>query len=480
MTELAWLPAKRLAALVRRRKIGCLELLDHMLARVERLDGRLNAVVVRDFTRARAAARKLDRKGEPAGALHGVPMTVKESFDIAGLPTTWGVPDKHDMPQRDALAVRRLKAAGAVVFGKTNVPRALGDWQSFNDIYGVTNNPWDLSRSPGGSSGGGAAALAAGLSALEAGSDIGGSIRQPAHACGVFGHKPTWGLLALRGQSFTPDAASTTDISCIGPLARSAADLSMGLQTMAGPDPEETAFRYALPAPRVRGLRGLRVAVWPRDEAGPTDPEISTALEALATALRREGAKVSLTARPAFAPREAFEVTLELLSMALSGRASPEELEAEAARAAEYGADATHADAVVARASGASHGAWLVANERRLRLRRAWGSFFQDWDVLLCPAFSAPALPHRHEAPTHLLTLRIDGRETRWNEMLFWPGIVGGFYLPASVAPLGISREGLPFGVQIVGPLYGDRTTLMMAAALERSWLGYTPPPGWD
>ena len=480
MAELGFLPAKRLAALVRQRRIGCLELLDHMLARVERLDPRLNAVVVRDVERARAHAKELDQKQQPVGRLHGVPMTVKESFDLAGLPTTWGVPGKRDLPERDALAVRRLKAEGAVVFGKTNVPRALADWQSFNDIYGVTNNPWGVARSPGGSSGGGAAAVAAGLSALEAGSDIGGSIRQPAHACGIFGHKPSWGLLATRGHSFMTDAAAMTDISCIGPLGRAAADIALGFDVMLGPDPEETALRYALPAPRLPGLHGLRVAVWPRDDAGPTEPQISAALEALAVTLRREGAKVSLTARPDFAPREAFEVYLAVLAMALSGRASREELDEVAGRAAAYGPEATHADAVLARAAGGSHGDWLVANERRHRIRRAWGGFFQEWDVLLCPAFPVPAPPHRHEAPTHALTLAINGHETRWNEMLFWPGIIGGYHLPASVAPLGLSREGLPFGVQIAGPLHGDRTTLAVAALLEKAWRGFTPPPGWD
>jgi amidase len=194
MTEPGFLPATKLAALVRRGTVGCLELLDHFIARVERLDPQLNAVVVRDFERARQAARALDRQRKKAatGPLHGVPMTVKESFDLAGLPTTWGYADRRShVAEADALAVQRLRAAGAVVFGKTNVPVGLADWQSYNPVYGATNNPWDLGRTPGGSSGGAAAAVAAGLSGLEIGSDIGGSVRVPAHYCGLFGHKPT-------------------------------------------------------------------------------------------------------------------------------------------------------------------------------------------------------------------------------------------------------------------------------------------------
>ena len=235
----------------------------------------------------------------------------------------------------------------------------------------------------------------------------------------------------------------------------------------------------SLPPPRAVGLRGLRVAVWPRDEAGPTDPEISAALEAMAKALRREGAKVSLTARPAFAPREAFEVYLTLLSMALSGRASREELDAAAARAAEYGLEARHADAVLARAAGASHGAWLVANERRLQIRRAWGAFFRDWDVLLCPAFAMPALPHRHEAPTHALTLTIDGRP----DALDRNAVLAGHHrrVPSS-GQRGAARD-QPGGAAV---RRADRGAALRrphhvedGGAAGASWLGCTPPPGW-
>src|SRR5256712_1374418 len=245
MLDVPFRSARQLAADIKKKKIGCLELLDLYLARVEKYDGALNAVVVRDFERARARARAADRalaKRQVWGPLHGVPMTIKESYDVAGLPTTWGVPAyKGHLATTNAVAVDRLLGAGVVLFGKTNVPLYLADWQSYNAIYGTTNNPWDVSRAPGGSSGGSATALAAGLTALEAGSDIGSSIRNPAHFCGVYGHKPTWGIVPRTGQALPWQKAAPVDIDVVGPLARSADDLAIALSAMAGPDAIEAA-----------------------------------------------------------------------------------------------------------------------------------------------------------------------------------------------------------------------------------------------
>ena len=481
MTDIAFCSARKQASLIRKREVGCLELLDLTIARVERLDPKINAVVVRDFDRARDRAKLLDRVKDPLGRLHGVPMTVKESFDIAGLPTTWGAPEKRGaVATHDALVVQRLNDAGANVFGKTNVPLMLGDWQSFNGVYGSTSNPWDLARTPGGSSGGGAAATCAGLTGLEFGSDIGGSIRQPAHNCGLFGHKPTWGLIPMYGHAPMPGVAAMTDISCVGPLARSADDLAIALEATAGPDPAETELALELPAPRVKHIKGLRVAVWAEDKASPTDPEITGALLALAGHLEQQGATVSLTARPEFDPRTAFNIYLKLLSSALSARADRATLDAIASRAAGYASDDPSAGAVLARSAEISHGEWLILNERRMRMRRAWGAFFRDYDVLLCPVLALPAQPKREEQPTYAMTTVVDGKTIQWNEMLFWPGIIGAVHLPSSVAPLGVTQDGLPMGVQIVGPLYGDRMTIAVAKMLERSWRAFTPPAGWE
>ena len=477
-----FLPAWRLAELVRGGAIGCLELLDHFIARVERLDGRTNAVVVRDFDRARDHARALDqqRKEGRTAPLFGVPMTVKESYGVAGLRSTWGFEAyRNHVVHEDALAVKRLKKAGAVIFGKTNVPVALQDWQSYNPIYGASSNPWDPGHTPGGSSGGAAAAIAAGLTGLEIGSDIGGSIRVPAHYCGVFGHKPTWGLCPTRGHALMAVAAMT-DISVIGPLARSATDLGLVLDAIAGPDEAETELATPLPQPRAMRLADLRVAVWSSEPGHETDTEISAAIDAVAGFLEREGATVSRTARPEFNVAEAFHLYLELLATALSARHSDETLERMRAGKARFAADDMSVRAIQARTVDMTHRDWLRLNERRFQMRRAWGALFHEWDVLLCPPITTAALPHMHEGETWERRMTVNGRDIAYNDMLFWPGVTCAFHLPASVAPIGMTRAGLPIGVQIVGPLYGDRTTIQVAGLLEQHWRQFVAPPGWE
>ncbi len=482
MTDPTFLPAWRLAELIRGGAMSCLELLDHYIARIERLDGKTNAVVVRDFERAREYARKLDgqRKDGRATPLFGVPMTVKESFNLAGLPTTWGhEAQRNSAAHEDALAVQRLTAAGAVVFGKTNVPVDLADWQSFNPVYGATSNPWNLAHTPGGSSGGGAAAMAAGLAALEIGSDIGGSIRVPAHYCGVFGHKPSWGLCSSRGQSLVP-IAGMTDIAVIGPLARSATDLSLVLDAITGSDPLLDVGSVTLPPPRATRLSELRIAVWSSEPGQETDTETTAHIDALAGFLEREGAQVSRIARPEFDATEAFHLYVRLLSAALSGRASEEVLAHMRDAKARRPADDMSADAISVRSVDMTHREWLHLNERRFHLRRVWGSFFRDWDVLLCPVIATAALPHMQQGETWERSVTVNGRTIPYSEMLFWPGITCAFHLPASTAPIGMTEAGLPIGVQIVGPFHGDRTTIHVAELLERHWRGFVPPPGWE
>ena len=327
--ETAFRSATELVEELRARRIGCLELLDHFLARADRFNPDLNAIVVFDVERARKRAREADAalgRGEVWGPLHGLPMTVKDSYDVAGLPTTWGAPELRDnVAGRNAVAVERLLDAGAVVFGKTNVPHNLADFQSYNEIYGTTNNPWDRSLVPGGSSGGSAAALAAGLTGLEAGSDIGGSIRNPAHYCGVYGHKPTWGILPPRGHA-KPGMLAPTDISVIGPLARAAEDLALALDVMSGPDRIEAGgWKLDLPRPAARSPGGWRIAVWADDDFCPVDHAVRDAVLEAADAFRTAGAEVDHEARPAFDPAEAEDVYTRLLQGALSIRHGDEE-----------------------------------------------------------------------------------------------------------------------------------------------------------
>src|SRR5207244_5633377 len=262
------------------------------------------------------------------GPLHGVPMTIKESYDVAGLPTTWGVPaSKNNIATTNAVAVDRLLGAGVVLFGKTNVPLYLADWQSFNAIYGTTNNPWDVTRAPGGSSGGSAAALAAGLTGLEAGSVIGASIRNPAHYCGVWGHKPTYGICPPAGQAL-PGNVAPSDISVIGPMARSAADLALGLEVMAGADAIDGAgWRLELPPPRRKTLKEYRVAIMLNDPNAEVDREVQDVLQRLADFLARSGAQVSDRARPAIDTAVAARLYVRLLRAATSGRQSDEVFE---------------------------------------------------------------------------------------------------------------------------------------------------------
>ncbi len=477
----SFLPAWRLAELTRAGEIGCRELLEHFIGRVERLNPRINAVVARDLERARARAHRLDhgsRDGAPP--LFGVPMTVKESFDLRGLPTTWG--HKHragHKAEADALAVQRLEDAGAVVFGKTNVPVSLADWQSYNPVYGAAANPWSAAHTPGGSSGGGAAAVAAGFGGLECGSDIGGSIRVPAHFCGLFGHKPSWGIASPRGHSLT-DAAAFTDISVIGPLARSAEDLRLAMDAITGLDPQETGLGFTLPPPRTTKLSELRIAVWSHEPGQATEHETTALLDELARHLDNEGAEVSRTARPDLDPTEAYHLYLTLLDAALSARAGEATLAKRRAMKAGLRADDASADAVMLRATDLPHRDWLKLHERRHQLRRVWSAFFRQWDVLLCPAFARPALPHMQEGETWERRFTIDGHSIAYNDMLFWPGLSAGFHLPGTVAPLGLSHEGLPIGVQIVGPFGGDLTTISVAHQLEQSWRAFVPPPGWN
>jgi amidase len=404
-------------------------------------------------------------------------MTVKESFNLTGRPTTWGYPAyAGNVATSDAVVVERLRAAGAVIFGKTNVPTSLADFQSYNDVYGTTNNPWDPSRGAGGSSGGSAAALAAGLTGLEYGSDIGGSIRNPAAYNGVYGHKPTYGIVPKRGQTLSDLLVSEGPISVVGPLARSADDLALALRVTAGPDLED-GYRLALPPPP-RSLSGLRVAVWlDQPDVAPVDDAVAEPIEAAARALEKAGAILDFRARPAIAVGELHDTYLQLLLATMSARDPGFDRIAE--RAAALGPD-DHSDyAKNLRFSTARHRDVAIAAETRDLHRWVWRAFFQDHDVLLAPITATPPFAHDHSLPLPARTMTVNATEVPYFGQLFWAGLAISAHLPATAAPVGRTVDGLPVGMQIIGDAYRDRATIWVAAQLAKQIGGFTPPPGY-
>jgi amidase len=483
MLDLPFRSAKQLAALLRREKIGCLELLDLYMKRVERYNPTLNAIIFMDIEAARRRARHADAalaQGDVWGPLHGVPMTIKESYDVMGMPTTWGVPQyKDNYPPTNALAVERFLKAGAVLFGKTNVPLYLADWQTFNEIYGTTNNPWDVTRVPGGSSGGSAAALAAGLTGLEAGSDIGASIRNPAHYCGVYGHKPTYGIVSPRGQAL-PGKVAAADISVVGPMARSAEDLALALRVMAGPDEiDGRGWQLRLPKPTQKALRDYKIAVVYTDAEAEVDMAVQDRLHAVVDFLVHNKVTVSESARPKIDSRAAHRNYIQLLRAATSGRLTPELFQEnlQAAQALQPGEAGYEAQMI--RAQAMYHRDWHSFNEERHHMRLAWADFFQEYDLLLCPTATTVAFPHHQQGERWERMLMVNGQPQPSTTQMFWAGYSCNFYLPSTVAPAGLSREGLPVGVQIIGPQYGDYTCIHFARLLEQEFYRFTPPPGF-
>jgi amidase len=471
------------AALVAKR-ISASELTEHCIRRIEALDGKLNAVVVRDFERARAAAREADAalaRGE-CRPLLGVPMTVKESFNVAGLPTTWGFPDSSWPVSNDAVTIMRLKAAGAVILGKTNVPVALADWQSFNPVYGSTNNPWDLARTPGGSSGGGAAALAAGYVPLELGSDMGGSLRTPASFCGVFGHKPTHGLVPSRGHTppRTEPLPREPDLAVIGPMARSAADLALALDVLAGPDePDAVAYRLMLPPPRHAELKSFRVLVLDTHPLLPTAAIVGATVARLTEQLARSGATVA-NASPLLPDLAGMSRTFVQLLMAFIGVTLPLETYREVQGAvAALPPEAADLGAERVRGIVLSHRDWLQADYVRATANRQWRELFREWDVVVSPVMPTVAFPHDHSQPARMRRIEIDGAAHPYEDQIVWVGIANLTGLPATAVPIGRSESGLPIGVQILGPQLEDRTTIAFAQLIEREFGGFVPPPDY-
>lgn len=481
--DLDFATATELTQALRDRVVSSRELLDHLLARIDQLNPDLNAVVALDVERARAAASAADAAtaaGAATGVLHGLPMTVKDVWETEGLVTTSGAPELKDhVPEHDALAVGRLKAAGAIVFGKTNTPLYAGDFQTFNDVYGLTSNPWDTTRTAGGSSGGAAAAVAAGLSPLELGSDIGGSIRNPAHYNGIYGLKPSWGVVPSRGHiPGPPGTLNESDVNCNGPLARSLPDLAMAFGAVAGPLPELVAgWRLELDAgPPIDDVTALRVATV-FDEGRdllPLAQDVRANLDAFATRLDAAGARVDAVSLPV-SLADGLRAWQDLV-LPIIGAGLPDEVFAAFAALGDDMGDDPMANS--ARALASRYRPWAQANELRQQQRIAWATLFEDYDVVLAPVMPTAAFPHDIDRPITERVLDVDGTPVSHLVAMAWCGAIGSVLLPVVTLPTGATPEGLPVGMQVIGPFLSDRRLLGIAAALDASaGPGFTPPP---
>ena len=480
--ELYHLSATELANKIKSKEISSKELTQLYIDRIEKYDDDINAVVVRMFDRAIEDAEKADEtlsKGKDLGPLHGLPMTIKESYAIEGQKTTWGNEAfRNNIAAADGLAVQRFRQAGAHFIGKTNVPLDLADFQSFNTIYGTTNNPWDLKRIPGGSSGGSAAALAAGFTGLEAGSDIGGSIRNPAHFCGVYGHKPTYGIIPMTGHelvSNVPDA----DLAVCGPLARSAEDLRQALDIMAGPAEREAAgWKLNLPEADFKNLKDLKIAVWANDEIAPVSHEIEERAMQVGETLAKLGATVSFDARPNFDPETGNINYQLLLQSVMSAAMPPEEKEKIQKIVDQLDPSDFSSDAVNARGVVISHADWISTNFKREKLKIAWKEFFEEWDILICPQMATPAFEHDHRNYNER-TIKVNNQEQSYFQQIFWAGMIVNAYLPSTVFPTGPSKDGLPIGLQAVSGAYQDYKTIEFTRLLAEEIGGFIAPPNY-
>jgi amidase len=482
-TDWTYRSAAEMAAALSAGEVSAVELAESAIARIEQCEPRLNAVCVRDFERGLEAARAADAKlalGE-RGPLLGVPMTIKESFNLKGTPTTWGIPEALGFtPAQDALAVQRVKAAGAVILAKTNVPLLLGDWQSYNAIYGVTNNPYDFGRSPGGSSGGSSAALAAGYGPLSLGSDIGGSLRVPAHFCGVAAHKPTHNLCPPRGSNppGTPALPGSIDLSVIGPMARSADDLEPLLDVIAGPDEleEGVAYRLALPPPRGRSFGDFRVLVIHAHPLTDTEACIAEAIDALAEKLAKAGARVSRQSALLPDLADAARIYSRLLMATLAALGVDAAYAKFSEDAAKLSPDDKSLIAEQLRGAVSTFREWCGDHARRNGIRARWRALFVEFDAVICPVSPTPAFPHDHSEDQERRTLLINGRPHPYLDGLLWPGVATLVGLPATAIPIARSPENLPIGAQIIGPHFEDRTPIELARLIEREFGGFTPP----
>jgi amidase len=454
-------PLTDVVAALGRRDVSARELLQTYLDRIERLDGPVNCVATLAPARAEEEAAAIDRRrasGDTVGPLAGVPITIKDAIATEGIRSTGGATELADhVPATDATVVRTVRDAGAIVFGKTNLPRWSGDFQSYNEIFGTTSNPWDLERTPGGSSGGAAAAVAMGFTGFEIGTDIGGSVRVPASFCGVYGHKPSFGVIPTFGYLDHPTLhRNVADVNVFGPIARSIDDLELLFGLLAGPsDDDAVGWRLELPPPRATALGDFRVAAWIDDAVTPVDAAVSDVMRAAIGRLEAAGARIDHDRRPAITPVEAAWNGLQLISAATDISDTDDEV-----------------------AGVPSHRDWDLLHRERGITRQRWTEFFDDVDVLLCPVMPVPPFRHVHDPEGYNWrnSTLADHGDRPYAELALWTSLIGSAYLPVTVPPIGRTPDGLPIGAQVVAPYLHDRTALAFARVMGEVLGGYEPP----
>ncbi len=479
-------PAFELAEAIKKKKISVVSLMESLQNRIQQLNPILTALVATDFEKAIKQAHAADQaiaKGKALGTLHGVPITIKDNLEVVGMPCTAGSKDyKSHMPNRNADVVDSLQAAGAIVIGKSNLPRFADDFQAYNELFGQTNNPWDPSRTSGGSSGGSATAVATGFSALDIGNDIGGSIRIPAHFCGVYGHKPTYGIVPDRGLVppppgvFSGDFFFNMDIVSNGPLARSPEDLELIMDLIAQPKANDRkAWKLKLPAAKKKNLSDYKIGIWPDDPACPVEKSISSRIRQVADMLTNAGAIVEEN-QPKLDFNRCFSLFSSLLN-AVMGQAAPHKVfKSWIENEKEQQASPENYQSRQVQGAIQRHRDWLMRDAERQIFRQKWQDYFDQYDVMLCPAVCVNAFPHDHSSWFNR-TIDIDGTAYPYSNLMGWPGLTNSVYLPSTVAPIGRDQNGLPIGLQIVGNYLEDKTCIQFAKLLKEVIGGFTPPP---
>jgi amidase len=480
---LAFAPASEAAKAVARGDVTALDLMRATLERVERYNPKVNAIITLLAEEAIEAAEQADelaKTGEELGPLHGVPVTVKDCFEIKGVRTTAGSRAfVNHVSAYDSAPVERLKAAGAIIIGHTNVSEMAFDWQSYNDIFGTTNNPWNLALTPGGSTGGGAAALAAGLTFLEVGSDVGGSIRVPSHFCGLYGHKPSLGTVSARGH-IPPAPGSPVGepvFSVAGPMARSADDLLLALKILGGVDGEAAkAWSWTLPEPRKKKLDYYHIGYTLDDPTCRTSSEVKATLTKMIKMLKEVGVEVEEGCPGGVEPRRLFEDYRYIRYASSAGAHSEAEISALLkGESVDDGSD----EYVAAHAYVSGVKEFQDALWRRVQAQEAWRDYFGAFDAFLTPVAFVPAFPHIHTMPMKNRVLQTSEGARRYEDLRFWISLATLCGLPATTAPVGFTAVGLPVGVQIIGAFLEDATTIDLAGKIGEVAGGFHAPPGY-